>query len=405
MPQAASHVRDISEAISIRFNNRVYEKKSRGEDVIALSYGEAFFDIPLFRFDDLPMPALYHYSHSRGIAELRELLAGYYRSRHRVPVDPATEILVTAGSKIALHMTFMAILAPGDEVLIQEPAWVSYPEQVRLCHGRPVAIPHGVPVAEYRSFITARTRAIVVNNPNNPTGRVLTEREWREIHRIAVEYDLFIVADEAYSDYVLDPRAFISAAAHDPAKEHTIVCNTLSKNYGMSGWRIGYVFTNQELLYQILKVNQHLITCPATVLEHYVARHFDEVLGITAPQIRDVVVKRAAVARMLGEAGLDCMAGEGTFYLFVSIQGSSLGSAEFCGRLLDERGVSAVPGIGYGDSCDQFIRLSVGSESLERIREGVERIAALVHETAEPFTGLGREDGMGLEELKAIPAV
>lgn len=400
---AAPHVRDISEAISIRFNNRVYEKKSRGEDVIVLSYGEAFFDIPLYGFDDLPMPALYHYSHSRGIPELRALLAGYYGSRHHVPVDPATEMLVTAGSKIALHMTFMALLSPGDEVLIQEPAWVSYPEQVRLCHGRPVAIPHGVPVADYRQFITARTRAIVVNNPNNPTGRVLTEREWREIHRIAKEYDLYIVADEAYSDYVLDPREFISAAAHDPAKEHTIVCNTLSKNYGMSGWRIGYVFTNQELLYQILKVNQHLVTCPATVLQQYMARHWDEVLSITAPQIRDVVVKRAAVARMVGEAGLDHMPGDGTFYLFVSIEGSSLGSVEFCERLLDERGVSAVPGIGYGDTCDQFIRVSVGSESLERIREGVERIAALVHETTAPGLGSGDEDGVDLEELEALP--
>jgi aspartate aminotransferase/aminotransferase len=403
MPHATRHVRDISEAISIRFNNRVYEKKSRGEDVIALSYGEAFFDIPLFRFDALPMPALYHYSHSRGIPELRELLAGYYRSRYRVPVDPATEIMVTAGSKIALHMTFMAILAPGDEVLIQEPAWVSYPEQVRLCHGRPVAIPHGVPIAEYRSFITARTRAIVVNNPNNPTGRVLTEHEWREIHRIATEYDLFIVADEAYSDYVLDTREFISAAAHDPSKEHTIVCNTLSKNYGMSGWRIGYVFTNQELLHQILKVNQHLITCPATVLEHYIARYFHEVLGITAPQIRDVVVKRAAVARMLDEAGLEYMPGEGTFYLFVSIEGSCLGSEEFCTRLLDEDGVSAVPGIGYGDSCDQFIRLSVGAESMERIRTGVDRIATLLHLTTEPGVRFVEEDGVDVEELEALP--
>jgi aminotransferase len=404
MPNATRHIRDISEAISIRFNNRVYEKKSRGEDVIALSYGEAFFDIPLFRFDDLPMPALYHYSHSRGIPELRELLAGYYRSRYRVPVDPDTEIMVTAGSKIALHMTFMAILAPGDEVLIQEPAWVSYPEQVRLCHGRPVSIPHGVPIAEYRSFITARTRAIVVNNPNNPTGRVLTESEWREIHRIAKEYDLFIVADEAYSDYVLDPREFISAAAHDPAKEHTIVCNTLSKNYGMSGWRIGYVFTNPELLDQILKVNQHLITCPATVLEHYIARHFYEVLDITAPQIRDVVVKRAAVARMLDEAGLDYMSGEGTFYLFVSIEGSCLGSEEFCTRLLDEDGVSVVPGIGYGESCDQFVRLSVGAESMERIRTGVERIATLLHETTEPGVRFVEDDGVDLEELEALPA-
>src|SRR6185503_3013402 len=102
-----------------------------------LSLGEAYFDIPLFRFDDLPVPNLYHYSHSRGIPELRTLLADYYGSRFGVPINPDTELVITAGSKIALHMTFMAILDPGDEVLIQEPAWVSYTEQVRLCHGKP----------------------------------------------------------------------------------------------------------------------------------------------------------------------------------------------------------------------------------------------------------------------------
>ncbi|MDB4952376.1 MAG: PLP-dependent aminotransferase [Gemmatimonadetes bacterium] len=405
MPHAASHVQDVVEAVSIRLNNRVYEKRSHGEDVVVLSYGEAFFDIPLFGFDDLPMPALYHYSHSRGIPELRALLAGYYASRHGVAVDPDTEIIVTAGSKIALHMAFMTILAPGDEVLIQEPAWVSYPEQVRLCHGRPVRIPHGVEVADYRAYVTGRTRAIVVNNPNNPSGRVLTDPEWREIHGMAREHDLFVVADEAYSDYVLDSRQFISAAAHDPAKEHTIVCNTLSKNYGMSGWRIGYVFTNPELLYQILKVNQHLVTCPATVLEYYMARHFHEVLDITAPQIRDVVVKRAAVARMLDDAGLRYLPGDGTFYLFVSIEGSRLGSEEFCTRLLEESGVSVVPGIGYGDSCDRFVRLSVGAESIDRIRRGVEQIAGLLRATAaEPLAVFHPQGAPARPALEAVAA-
>lgn len=382
MPRPARYVQDIAEAMSIKYNNRVYEKKRRGEDVISLSFGEAYFDIPLFRFDDLPTPELYHYSHSRGLPELRALLAEYYRGRFGVPVDPATEIVVTAGSKIALHMAFMATLAPGDEVLIHEPAWVSYTEQVRLCHAHPVQVPYETTVAEYRHFITERTRAIVVNNPNNPTGRLVTSAEWEELHRLADEHDLYLISDEAYSDYVLEPGGFISAAAFDPAKTHTIVCNTLSKNYGMSGWRIGYVFTNEEMLRQILKLNQHLITCPATILEWYVVRHFHEVLGITAPQIRDVVVKRRAVARMLDGFGLRYLPGEGTFYLFVSIEESGLGSEEFCTRLLEERGVSTVPGIGYGESCDQFIRISVGSEGLDRIRSGVEQIARLIRETA-----------------------
>jgi aminotransferase len=383
MLRPARHIQAIIEAMSIKYNNAVYEKKRRGDDVITLSYGESYFDIPLFRFDDLPMPGIYHYSHSRGISELRALLADYYQRRFRVTIDPATELMVTAGSKIAIHLSFMAILDPGDEVLIQEPTWVSYTEQVRLCHGTPVQIPYDATLSEYRRFITDRTRAIVINNPNNPTGRILTAAEWRELHAIAEEFGLYLVSDEAYSDYVLEPDAFHSAAAFDPEKKHTIVCNTLSKNYGMSGWRIGYAFTNKDLLFQILKANQHLITCPATILEWYVVRHFHEVLEIVEPQIRDVVRKRKAVAGLLKDYDLDCLPGEGTFYLFISIGESRLSSEEFCTRLLDEYGVSAVPGIGYGESCDHFIRLSVGSENMDRIRTGIERIAQLVRETAD----------------------
>jgi aminotransferase len=390
MQGTARYVERLSEGMSIRWNNRVYEKQRSGHDVIALSSGEASFDIPLFSFADLPVPEVYRYSHSRGVPELRDLLAAHYRQRFGVPVDPASEIVVTAGSKIALHLTFMAILEPGDEVLIHEPAWVSYPEQVRLCHGWPVLLPHDTQITDYRRFITGRTRAIVVNNPNNPTGRVLTHDEWRELHQVAVERDLYIVSDEVYSDYVLDPADFISAGALDPDKSHTIICSSLSKNYGVSGWRLGYAITNAALSHQILKVNQHLITCPATILEWYVVRHFHEVLDMTAPQIRAAVERRRAAAAMLDAVGLRYLPGEGTFYLFVSIAESALGSEAFCTQLLEQHGVSAVPGIGYGESCDGFIRLSAGAEDMERIRIGVERVARLVAATSAMPTTPGR---------------
>lgn len=378
MPQPARYVQDVVQAMSIKYNNRVYEAKRAGRDVIVLSLGEAFFDIPLFPFDDLPMPDLYHYSHSRGIPELRDVLAAHYRGRYQVDVDPASELIVTAGSKLALHMTFMAMLDPGDEVLIPEPAWVSYPEQVRLCHGRPVALPCHTPVSEYGRFVSPRTRALVVNSPHNPGGRTLSLDEWRQIQRLAEEHDLYVVSDEAYSDFLLEPALFHSAARFDAAKTRTVVCNSLSKNCGMSGWRLGYLITNAALAAEILKINQHLLTCPATVLQWYLARHFQQILDVTGPQIRDVVEKRREVACMLDGLGLEYMPGAGTFYLFVSIRDSALRSEEFCERLLDEDGVSAVPGLGYGASCDGYIRISIGAENMPRVRAGVERIAGLM---------------------------
>ena len=377
MPRISNVVCDSAEAMSIKYNNLVYEMKRRGEKVIVLSLGEAFFDIPLMSMDDLPYPAIYHYSHSRGVPELRDRIARYYRERYSVDVDPDKELLVTAGSKAAIHFSMMATLDPGDEVMMQEPLWVSYPEQARLCYGVPVQIPYTATIRDFEDYITERTRLLVVNNPNNPRGNVLGRREMQYLADMAEANDIYLLSDEAYSDFLLD-EPFYSAGRCDDDKSHTIICNSISKNFGISGWRIGYAISNPRFISQLLKINQHVITCPASILQYYLAEHFDEVLSITDPQIRAIVEKRRMVARYLQEVGLDCLPGNSTFYLFVSIAPSALDSETFCTRLLEEEGVSVVPGIGYGQSCDAFVRLSVGTESLADIRTGIDRIKALV---------------------------
>jgi aspartate aminotransferase/aminotransferase len=381
MPAPAAHLGDIAQALSIRYNNLVYEMKARGDDVIVLSLGEAFFDIPLFGFDEMPMPDSYHYSHSRGVPALRRRLAAYYDAHYGVPVDPEREIIVTAGSKIAIHMSLMAILNPGDEVLVLEPAWVSYTEQVKLCHGVPVMVPQDRTVFQLGEFVTPRTRAIIVNNPNNPSGKVLTRDELEHLHSLADRHNLFLLADEAYSEFLLDD-SFISCGALDPEKKHTLVCNSMSKNYGMSGWRIGYVIGRASIVDEVLKINQHLVTCPPTILQHYLEHNFDRILDITRPQIEDVVRRRRELAGFMDGLGMSYLPGDSTFYFFVSIARSSLSSEEFCTRLLVEHHVSTVPGIGYGASCDRFIRVSVGTESMERTRRGIALAGRLIEETA-----------------------
>lgn len=381
MPKHAAHVNDIVQAMSIKYNNLVYEMQSQGVDVIVLSLGEAFFDIPLYPFDELPYPAIFHYSHSRGILELREKLAHYYTKQYGVPVEPEKEIIITAGSKVAIHMAFMAILNPDDEVIIHEPAWVSYPEQVRLCHGIPVLVPYYETTFDIGKYITRRTKAIVLNYPHNPRGRVLPKEELEFLHTLARSHDIYVLSDEAYSDYLLDTDEFFSLGLDDPTKEHSIMCNSMSKNYGMSGWRIGYVITNADLTFQILKINQHLITCPATILEYYLAQHFDDILAITKPQIREVVEKRKKLSRYMDSLGMKYLSGSATFYFFVSIEDSRLSSEEFCTRLLKEYHISTVPGLGYGQSCDRFVRVSVGTENMERMMYGIRMINELISKT------------------------
>jgi len=377
----SSLVEACSEAVSIRYNNKVYELQRQGHDVTVLSLGEAFFDLPLFPFDALPQEKIYHYSHSRGILELRQILARTYAQKYQVPVDPASELLVTAGSKAAIYMTFMTILDRDDEVLIPEPAWVSYPEQVKLCGARPIGVPYWIDTFRLEEFVTPRTRAIVINTPHNPTGRVYSAAELEYLLDLARRRDLWLLCDEAYSEFAADD-SFVSLGRLDSRKQHSILFNSISKNHGISGWRIGYVIAAPEVINRILKINQHFITCPPTILCHYVARYYDRILAITRPQIRAVVEKRRRVLQHMDALGLSYLPGDATFYVFASIAPSALGSEAFCTRLLEERLVSAVPGIGYGASCDRFIRISVGTASMEKLRRGLETIKALITETA-----------------------
>ena len=381
MKNISENVNNIIEANSIHYNNIVYDLKKEGHDIIVLSLGEAFFDIPLFSFDDLPFPDIYHYSHSRGIIELRKKLVAYFKKQYNFKFDPEKEIIVTAGSKAAIQMAFMSILNPDDEVIIFEPYWVSYTEQVKLCYANPITVPYYQSVYDVEEYLTEKTKCIVLNNPNNPTGKIYNKEEIEHLINIAINNNIYILSDEAYSDFIPDHKTFHSLGKFGNMK-NTITVNSISKNYGISGWRLGYVITNEELIYQILKINQHVITCPSTILEYYIAKYFDEIIKITKPQIKKVVMGRAKVCDYLDSKGLEYSEGDAAWYIFLSIKKSKLTSDEFCTELLRKHHVSCVPGIGYGKTCDKFIRVCVGSESWDRITKGIDIISNLIDKTS-----------------------
>jgi aminotransferase len=368
------------EAVSIRYNNIVYELKQKGISVTVLSLGEAFFDVPLNSFADLPFPSLYHYSHSRGIIDLRNAIARHYGREFKVDVDPATQLIVTTGSKAAIYFAMMAVLNPGDEVLIHEPTWVSYPEQVKLLRAKPVLMPYASQVRDYGRYVTDRTKLIIVNNPHNPRGEVMSRADIEHLLTLARKSGAYLLADEAYSDFVLDD-SFVSFGQLDPDFKHTIVCNSISKNFGISGWRLGYVFTNAALTYEILKINQHIVTCPATILQYYVAKYWERLQEVCRPQIVELADKRRQVEALLKKNGLDYLPGSSTFYFFVSIAPSKLTSEEFATRLLREGHVSVVPGSGYGVSCDAFVRVSFGTEPLDRIEAAFQTMRRYIDES------------------------
>lgn len=378
----SSAVAKIGQAMSVKYNMKVYDLQRKGEDVVVLSLGESFFKIPLFSFRKLKhWEKGYHYSSSRGIPELLQKISRYYKQEYDVTSDPESEMLISAGSKVIIYMVMKTILNPGDEIIVPEPAWVSYPEQIRLCLGKPVMVPYYEKVEDIAHYISPKTRAVIINNPTNPSGKVYSQEELRYIYELAENHNLYIISDEAYSDFVYEDP-FFSIGSFDVQKERSFIVNSLSKNFGMSGWRVGYVITNKNLIDQLLKINQHLVTCPATLIEYYMAEYFDKVLEYTKPQIIEVVQKRKRIAQLMDIYGLQYLPGSGTFYLMTSIGNSKLRSEQFADRLLEEYHVSTVPGVGYGSSLDKFLRVSVGTEPIERIRQGLSSIKKLIERTS-----------------------
>ncbi|HEX3463957.1 MAG TPA: pyridoxal phosphate-dependent aminotransferase [Candidatus Elarobacter sp.] len=383
--QISEKVRTIPQALSIYINQLVYDLRLKGEDVITLSLGEAFFDIPLFDFAKLDIVKGYHYSDSQGIPSLRRRIAQFYEREYGTHVDGASEIMITAGSKPAIFMAMQAVLNPGDEVAILEPAWLSYQEQARLTGASVNFVPYDCPIGEIGRYLTPKTRMLVINNPNNPAGRTYTREELEALYALCRPRGVYILIDEAYSDFVIDEE-FWSMARIVPDKDGIVVANSLSKNFGMSGWRIGYLIAHPQFIGEVLKLNQHLITCAPSVLLYYLEHYFDDIIAVTLPQVRQVVEKRNRIAAKMDELGLERMGGSATFYFFVSLGAFPRSGLEFALELLLDHAISVVPGSAYGASTERFIRVSIGTESEERIADALALIRDKIAGDAAPQT-------------------
>ncbi len=374
----SNRVERVPLALSIYINDIVYAQKRRGFDVTTLSLGEAFFDIPQFDFSKIDFVKGYHYSDSQGMPELRQKIIDFYRSQYKCVFEGIEEVLITAGSKAAIYLAILATVDAGQEVLIHEPAWLSYQEHVRLVDATPKFIPFDAPVEKFGEFITESTRLVIINNPNNPAGRLYTADELESLVECCSARNVWLLVDEAYSDY-LEPDQFHSALDFDPERKTVIIANSLSKNMGMSGWRIGYLIANRDLICRVLKLNQHIITCAPTLLQAYLTKYFDQIIAITLPQARDIVNKRQRVAAMMDSLGIEYLSGSGTFYFFVSIGDFPASSQDLSLYLLLCHNVATVPGSAYGVSTERFLRVSIGAESDERIADALALLRSILH--------------------------
>ena len=370
--QRSKKVLEIGPATSVELNETVYKLKNSGLDPIVLSYGEAPFTFDNLSLVDVDFNLGAHYSDSRGVRAFREKLLNYYKSEYHADLF-VDNFMVTAGSKIGSYIALQTILDEGDAILLHEPSWVSYQEHAKLCGASASFIPITEAVEDFHNYFESNIKALVLNNPNNPRGTLYSEEEIRYCARLCQERGAYLLVDESYSDFIGSGK-FFSVASLVHEFDNVIALNSVSKNFGLSGWRVGYLIANVDFLRDAVKLNQHLITCAPTILQNYLASNFDELLRCTRVQVIALMEKRRAVQSLLDSLGIKYLSGGSTFYFFLDLTSYKLEAKSFCLDLLATENVAIIPGNAYGNNLNHYLRLSFGVESLPRIEEGLKRL-------------------------------
>jgi aminotransferase len=351
------------------------------KDVISLGIGEPDFVSPR-PIVEAGVKSLEEghtgYTSNSGILELRERLSRQLGSLYDVHYDPETELLVTVGVSEALLLALMAVLEPGDEVIVPEPCFVAYQPTVVFAGGKPVAVPtfveqeFQVTVDELEKARTPRTKALLLGYPNNPTGAVLERSRLVEIAEWAEKHDLLVVADEIYDRlvYGIDHTCFASLPC---MRERTVLLGGFSKSYAMTGWRIGYAAAPPALLAAMRKVHQYIIMSAPTAGQEAAIEALKSGEPYVEAMRQEYDTRRRTIVDGFNRLGLDCFEPRGAFYAFPSIKSTGLSDEEFCERLLAEERVAVVPGTAFGQSGAGHVRASYAT-SLSNIEEALNRI-------------------------------
>ena len=382
-------VADRMAAIPFSGIRKVFEeiirREQAGEKIIHLNIGRPDFDTPE-HIKAAAKKALdesrVHYSSNYGIPELRQALADKFRRDNHLSYDPADEIIVTVGANEAVLITMLGLLNPGDEVLIPDPCWLSYFYCVRMAGAVPVSVParedHDfIPqIDDFRSRLTARTRMLVVNTPNNPTGAVYSANTLEQYAGLARERDLLVLSDEIYEKMVYDGRTHVSIGALPGMKERTITVSGFSKNYSMTGWRLGVAAASREVISALVRIHQYATICATSFAQ------WGGVAALTGPQ--EEIVRMMAEfdrRRMLVTQSLQDMPGvrvgrpAGAFYIFPGIKETGKSSRELTEFLLEEAHIAVVPGHVFGDFGEGYLRISYAN-SYENLKQAMEQMKA-----------------------------
>ncbi|NJE26182.1 pyridoxal phosphate-dependent aminotransferase [Thermococcus sp. MV5] len=381
---------DRLELVSISGIRKLFELAQGIEGVISLGIGEPDFDTPEHIKEyakEALDKGLTHYSSNIGVLELREAIAEKLKKHNGIEVDPKTQIMITVGANSGLLMGFATFLKDNEEVLIPSPAFVSYAQTVLLAGGIPVEVPttekngFRLNTDDLEKYVTPKTRALIINSPNNPTGAVLTKKDLEELADFAVEHDLIVFSDEVYEYFVYDNVKNYSIASLNGMFERTITINGFSKTFAMTGWRLGFVTAPEWIIEKMVRFQMYTVTCPVTFAQYAAAKALrDERSWRAVEEMRkEYDRRRNLVWKCLDEMGLPTIKPKGAFYIFPRIKDTGLTSKEFSELMIKEAKVVLVPGNAFGSAGEGFVRISYAT-AYEKLEEAMNRIDKVLKE-------------------------
>src|SRR5699024_4350155 len=314
-----------------------------------------------------------------GIKPLKEAIARKLLQENNITVNPDREVIVTPGAKFAINLAISTFTEEGDEVLILDPSWVSYKPLVQLAGATPVSVPLSyedgfeVTRAKLEENVTKNTKMIILNSPNNPTGRVFSEKEIQEINQFIKDYNVLAVLDEIYEDIVYDEIKNISLASDESVKNNVITVNGFSKGYAMTGCRLDYIAASEELTQEMTKIQEHVVSCATSFVQYGAVEAFycQHEVDLMTEEYRKR--RNFLVSELNALPGIECRYPEGTFYVFAKVNYKVMDSQEFSQFIFEKAGVLVTPGAAYSKDSSECIRMSFAT-SMEELELGIESI-------------------------------
>jgi len=378
----------ISESVSVNFADYIRKKDKKDQPIVKLHIGEPDFDIHnniIIESNKNLNTEKILYCNSRGLKSLREQISKKLFNINNISADPEKNILITHGAVHAINIAIKAILNHGDECIIIEPYWLAYQTNVILSGGTPIIVnsepdKFDLNIEKISKHISNKTKLLIINSPNNPSGTVYEKSKLNKLAQLAKENNFFIISDEVYESIVFDGKKHYSIASNKPYFNNIISVFSFSKQYSMTGWRIGYLSASKELIDQILKLSQFSVTCISSITQKAA------ITALKDPEVNEYAIHMKSEYERRKDLILKIVKGtwlekniiipSGTFYVLINISKFKLSSFELSKKIIDLYNVSFTPGIAFGKNMDHFIRLCFVSSDIN-IKKGIKALIEL----------------------------